>query len=370
MQQQALKTLTKNYLNNYNIKERSQPMKYKGINYDVGDVLEGFHMRPTFDAEVVHRELEIIKHDMHCNAVKICGLDLDRLMKASVDALTQGLEVWLAPRMFEKSEQETFECIVECAAAAEMLRKTWPQVVFVLGCELTLFMQGIVEGNNLFERMGNPTFWEKIKAGLHNKPLNAFLAGANEAVRQVFRGKVTYASAPLEAVDWSLFDFVCVDTYREARIKDTYADLIKRYLVHNKPLIIGEFGCCTYQGAEDAGGWGWAIADYNTNPPQLKGNYVRDESLQARELTDLLGIYEDVGVDGAFVFTFVSPIATYNEDAKYDLDMASYSLVKSYANKHGTTYPDMTWEPKESFKAVADYFAKQIVEVANEPPAS
>ena len=54
----------------------------------------------------------------------------------------------------------------------------------------------------------------------------------------------------------------------------------------------------------------------------------------------------------------------------YHLDMASYSLVKSYADKHGTTYPHMPWEPKKSFKTVADYFAKQIVEVVNEPPAS
>lgn len=345
-------------------------MKHKGINYDVGDVLEGFLMRPTFDAEVVHRELEIIKYDLHCNAVKICGLDLDRLMTAAEDALKQGLEVWLSPRMFEKSEQETFDYIVECAIAAETLRKTWPQVVFILGCELTLFMQGILEGNNLFERMGNPTFWENVKAGSHNKPLNAFLAGANKAIRQVFRGKVTYASAPLEAVDWSLFDFVCVDTYREPRIKDSYADLIKRYLAHNKPLIIGEFGCCTYQGAEDAGGWGWAILDFGKMPGQLNGDYVRDEGVQARELIDVLSILEGVGVDGAFVFTFVSPTLTYNEDPKYDLDMASYSLVKSYADKYGTTYPDMPWEPKESFKAVADYFAKQIVEVVNESPAS
>lgn len=26
--------------------------------------------------------------------------------------------------------------------------------------------------------------------------------------------------------------------------------------------------------------------------------------------------------------------------------------------KHGTTYPDMTWGPKESFKAVANYYAR------------
>src|SRR5436190_97525 len=146
--------------------------------------------------------------------------------------------------------------------------------------------------------------------------------------------------------------------YREARIKDTYRDLIKRYFARNKPVIIGEFGCCTYQGAEDAGGMGWAIVDFNTMPLQLNGEYVRDEGLQARELSDVLSILDGVGVDGAFVFTFVSPTTPYNEDPKHDLDMASYSLVKSYTDKHGTTYPNMSWEPKKSFKAVADYFAK------------
>jgi hypothetical protein len=55
--------------------------------------------------------------------------------------------------------------------------------------------------------------------------------------------------------------------------------------------------------------------------------------------------------------TFVSRIFPYNDNPKYDLDMGNYSLVKSYVNgKHGTTYPDMAWEPKESFKAVANYY--------------
>src|SRR5713226_6058956 len=98
-------------------------MKRKGVNYDVERVLEGHLMRPTFDAKVVHRELEIIKNDLHCNAVKIQGYDIDRLMTAAEDALTQGLEVWLAPEMFERSQQETFEYIVKAATAAEKLRQ-------------------------------------------------------------------------------------------------------------------------------------------------------------------------------------------------------------------------------------------------------
>jgi hypothetical protein len=333
-------------------------MKRKGMNYDVGSELSGFVSRPHLETEVVHRELEIIKRDLHCNAVRISGLDISRLMVTAEDALKQGLEVWLSPQMTEQGEQETLDYIVQCATAAERVRQSWPHLVFILGCELTLFMQGILEGQTLFDRLANPAFLEQIKSGRHNKPLNAFLASANKAVRQVFGGQVTYASAMLEAVDWSLFDFVCLDYYRDHRIKGAFVERLKPYLTHGKPVLITEVGCCTYQGAEDAGGMGWAIVDYSTNPPkQLKGTYVRDEALQARELTEVLGLLEGTGGEGAFVFTFVSPVATWNADPRYDLDMASYSLVKSYADRYGTTYPDMPWEPKASFKAVANYFA-------------
>ena len=333
-------------------------MERKGVDYDVGRVLEGTLTRPTFDIGVVHRELEIIKNDLHCNTVRICCQDIDRLMQAAEDALNQGLEVWFSPEMFEKSEQETFDYIVKAAEAAETLRLRYPRLVLSIGSELSIFMQGIIEGNNLMERVGNPSFMENVMAGKHNKALNAFLARANQAVRQVFHGKVTYFSVPLEAVDWSLFDFVGLDIYRDARIKDSFGDIVKRYLSYGKPIVIGEFGCCTYQGAENAGGMGWAIVDFANNQLQLKGDYVRDEELQAREITDMLGIFDTVGVNGAFVFTFIAPALTYNKDPKYDLDMASYSLVKSYADGHGTTYPDMAWEPKEAFKAVSDYYAR------------
>jgi hypothetical protein len=74
------------------------------------------------------------------------------------------------------------------------------------------------------------------------------------------------------------------------------------------------------------------------------------------------------------VFTFVAPTSPSSDDPKYDLDMASYSLVTSYGNRlgdlatafldlpwdasrWGRTYPDMPWEPKQSFRAVADFYA-------------
>ena len=85
---------------------------------------------------------------------------------------------------------------------------------------------------------------------------------------------------------------------------------------------------------------------------------MRDEGLQARELTDLLTILDGEGVEGAFVFTFVSPTLVHLDLPRMDFDMASYSLVKSYADRRGVTYPDMAWEPKESFRAVSRYFGK------------
>jgi len=66
-----------------------------------------------------------------------------------------------------------------------------------------------------------------------------------------------------------------------------------------------------------------------------------------------------VGVEGAFVATFVEPIAPFNEVARYDLDMSALSLVKTFEKGRGTTYPDMTWEPKESFRSVANYYGAQ-----------
>ena len=93
--------------------------------------------------------------------------------------------------------------------------------------------------------------------------------------------------------------------------------------------------------------------------PHIKGKHVRDEEWQARKLVENLEVLEEAGVDGAFVFQFISQITPHNEDPRFDLDMASSSLVKYYDDgKHGKTYPDMPWEPKESFRAVADYYAK------------
>ena len=374
----------------------------------------GSEWRPKFDPKIVHRELEIIKNDLHCNNVRICGLDLKRLEAAAEDALTQGLEVWLSPEMWDRSMEETLRFLADAAEAAEGLRQKFPgKVTFSVGSEATLFTQGIVEGENFMQRMNNPSFWMNIQAGKHNEPLNAFLSRACHSVRKIFKGQITYFSVPFEKVDWGPFDFVGVDLYRDVRIKNVFEKIVRGTLAYNKPVVVGEFGCCTYRGADLLGGNGFIVIFGMMNDhlkekidipkpfgemlkliPKVDGHYVRDESLQAREIIEQLAAFDAAGLEGAFVFTFVSPTSAYNEDPRFDLDLGSYSLVKSYPERdtfeqilsesakqgkelvgvglvpdlsakfanligrHGSKYPDMPWEPKESFKAVADYYGK------------
>jgi hypothetical protein len=338
----------------------------------------GFNWRPRFDPRIVDRELEIIAKDLQCNAVRICGRSIDRLMIAAEDALQQGLEVWLSPELWEKSPEKTLKYITKAATAAEKLRQRYPErLVFSVGSELTLFMQGIVEGRNIVARIKNPGFMSRVKAGEHNKPLNEFLAKANSSVRKEFHGKLTYASLVWEAVDWTLFDFVGVDHYRINRIEDKYIEMLKSSFTRSKPIVITEFGYGTCQrglGSEgflSSSGLGGDIIDVRSQflhqlpllgrlvRPRLKGNCVRDEEWQARKLVENLSVLDDAGVDGAFIFQFISQITPYSDNPRYDLDMASSSLVKYFDDgRHGTTYPDMPWEPKESFRAVANYYAK------------
>jgi hypothetical protein len=372
----------------------------------------GGDWRPNYNPRIMHRELGIIKNDLHCDAVRICGFDLKRLTNAAEDALTQGLEVWFSPEMWDRSQEETIDYTLEAATAAEELLKRWQgKIVFSVGSELTLFMNGIVEGENFFKRMNNPSFWENVRTGKYNEALNSFLSRTTKAVRNVFHGQITYFSVPFERVDWSNFDFLGADLYRDSMRQDIYDRTLKFLVGSGKPVVIGEFGCCTYQGAEKLGGSGFMItfgmmegilnlklpplvAEMIKIPPKIDGHYIRDEGLQAREVASQLEALDSAGVEGAFVFTFVSPTSPHVEDPRYDGDLASFSLVKSYAEKetvdqiieqtakqgkeilgididekvlakfkgdvgkHGTNYPDMPWEPKESFRAVAEYYSE------------
>lgn len=339
-------------------------MRWRGVNYDVGiEFGERYHSRPEFDPAVTRRELDVIRRELHCNAVRISGTDPQRLAVAAEIALDIGLEVWLSPHLHDRSPHETFAYIVRCAGVAERARQRRNAVVFVLGCELTLFMKGILDGRNSIERFSKPTtlITTILKLKLfksHNKPLNAFLARAVPAVREIFHGPITYAALPIEAVDWALFDIIGIDHYRAKRNRATYSEPLQQLSGRGKPVVVTEVGVCAHQGAQDRGPRGFMIADFASDPPQLNGDYVRDEAMQASELSEILNQLDAADIDGVFVFTFATPALPARTQPRLDLDLAGYGLVKSYDHPDGTTGADLPWEPKQAFHTVAGIYAR------------
>ena len=142
--------------------------------------------------------------------------------------------------------------------------------------------------------------------------MNAFLAEVAATARKAFGGRVTYASGPWEAADWGPFDVVAT---------------------------------------------GWTIVERGAEPPRLNGDYLRDEGEQATYLRELVGVFEQEGLDSAFWFTFAGYGLPHRADPRYDLDMAAYGVVKVLEDGRGSEYPDMGWEPKESFHALAAAYA-------------
>jgi hypothetical protein len=334
-------------------------MRGIGITYDTGFFNAGVSTHEPFDPEVVTREMRVIHDDLHCNAVRITGGNADRLEIAAIHAADASLEVWFSPFTCDLTTDELLGFLADCAERAERLRRQGAKVVFVTGAELSLFTVGFLPGDTLKDRLDLLAAPHRLRELLPQVPtrINDFLSKAEARVRERFSGKISYASIPFEGVDWTLFDFISVDAYRSIAVADRYREGIRSLVAQGKPVAITEFGCTTFRGASDKSGSGGMIVEYENNRPvRLNGDYIRDEAEQATHLRELLDIFNAEGVDTAFVCTFVCYHLPHRRDPRLDLDMASYGVVKVLEDRPGHSYPDMAWEPKAAFTALADYY--------------
>jgi hypothetical protein len=339
-------------------------MRGKGISYDTGFISNGRNAREPFDPEVVGRELRIIRDDLHCTAVRVMGGDPERLELAATHAADLGLEVWFSPYPLALATDELLSLFADCAERAERLRRRGAEVVFVTGAELSLMNKGFLPGGSFEERFGllhEPHRLGELIPEVTAR-VNEFLAEAVALVRERFGGKITYAAIPrLEGVDWTRFDIVSVDLYRSFEVADRFADGVRALVAQGRPVAITEFGAASYRGAGDRGARGLEIVEFDKEtgaPVRLHGEHVRDEEGQAAYLLELLEVFEAGGVDSAFVFTFALHGFPHRPDGdpREDLDLASFGIVKVLDGRHGGAYPDMAWEPKAAFRALADCY--------------
>ncbi|WP_153456339.1 hypothetical protein [Streptomyces smaragdinus] len=327
------------------------------MTYDTGFVLHGRISREDFDPALVRRELAVIRDDLHCDAVQIVGGDPERLESAAAAAAGLGLEVWFSPYPLELDPERILALFRDCADRAERLRRQGAAVVFVAGVELSLMNRGFIPGESPEDRvgelMGRPGAIRELGVRV-----NAFLRDAAAAVRERFGGRLTYAAVQLEQVDWTPFDIVTYELIRSAEIAGRFRDAVRTLARGPKPLAVTGFGTAAYRGAGDRGGRVLDVVEYDPAtrvPVRLNGVYERDEAGQAEYLGELLEIFETEGVDSAFVYLFALAGFPHRPDGdpRDDLDRAGLGIVKYVEGRPGRTYPDMPWEPKAAFGAVA-----------------
>ncbi|GAB2689633.1 hypothetical protein [Kitasatospora kifunensis] len=335
-------------------------MRGKGINYDTGFAPTGSLSRNSFEPEVVREEMRVIAEELHCTAVRISGADPQQIELAAEFAAGYGLEVWFAPFPCNLAADQLLPHFADCARRAEQIRSLGAEVVLVLGCELTIFAAGFLPGEDFSARLSNLTSTDPaVRAGLGDvgARLNDFLARAAATAREHFHGRLSYASGIWEDVDWTPFDLVGVDAYRDADNAPRYQEHLRGNFRHGKPVVVTEFGCCAYRGAGDRGGMGWAIREDGPEGRYVAEQLVRDEDEQVRYLKELLAEFEEAGVDSAFWFTFADFESPHRAEQCHDLDLGSYGVVAMLPAGEGTgAAAGTSWRPKRVFAALAEAY--------------
>jgi hypothetical protein len=338
----------------------SDGLAVKGINYDVGTEYEpGVPTRMVWRPDLVRAELRSIAEDLHCNAVTLYGTDPERLREAAETALDLGLAAWIQPRLIDATPRRYLDHLDRVARVAEDLRAAGGRVVLNVGCEMSLLIRGMLPGRTFTVR-SELLGWGigRLLLPRSNRRLSALLATAAERARRHFGGDLTYGAGLWEWIDWAPFDLVGLNQYRIAENQDVYVSVLRNHVRHDKPVVITEFGCGSYAGASRVGPNGHEVIDWRSSRPRLAKELRRDEDEQAAYITELLEIYAEEGVHGAFVFQYIEPVHAYDDDSRYDLDRAGYGIVRVRGEDAERPYSAGFREPKKSFHAISRMYAR------------
>ncbi|MEU8827121.1 abortive phage infection protein [Streptomyces sp. NPDC048636] len=329
-------------------------LTYRGVSYEV---IDGETPFTGWDATRMRRDIRAIRDELHADSVSVFGTGVERLAATASEVAERGLHVWLQPRLADVPQREILDHLAETGRYAERLRRQGAEVHLSVGAEFVLFVPGIVPGDSAVERIKNLTSGNYDPKTLMRE-LRSFTERAAKVARSVFQGGITYGAAQDEEVDWNLFDLVGVNYYASFARRSEHIRELAKYRRWGKPVVVSEFGSCTYRGAPAQGGMGWDTVDYDKQPPEIIGDLVRSERTQAAYLADLVDVFESMDLYAALVYQFVTPDAPHRHQPRYDLDMASYSLVKAVWKTPEEPTAHWHWEPKEAFHALARHYGR------------
>ncbi len=339
----------------------------RGVVYDVGLYFNGSDLSvKNFRPEQVEYDMGVISHILNCNAVRIEGEDIERLVDAARFAQEAGLKIYFNPWKMASDVDVTTEYMSQAAQAAEKLRQEGMDITFVAGCEYSLFNKGVFPGETFDDRF-------KWLISLGSKPVDEALAEMKEcnvklnrvleklatAIRGNFKGDVTYSSGTWEMVDWSRFDIIGFDHYRHGESDEEYLSLIKSQ-PDGKPVMVLETGCCAYRGAAQRGGEGFAVLqgiDDNGNGIYEGGVKPERSEIEQSDYIERQVNLLAQAADGVFIYVFSYPIYPYSDEG-VDLDMTSYALVKSFKETDPKSSMIPAWAPKDAFFRLGEVYTR------------
>jgi hypothetical protein len=346
---------------------------YYGVTYDTGTNFatgQGDLSRNVLSTPELLKQLDMISDQLHCNSVTVYGSELDRLTEAVTAAAERDLHVVLDPRLVDRPHTDILDHLAEVARLAEDARGQGASISLTVGAAHTIFTPGIIAGDAYHERMANiyadgdhfllsPTGKADMTEAAPR--LDAYLAKAAAVARGIFSGEVSYSAAPYEQVDWDRFDAIGLMYYYQPvhLTPEQHVAGLTALRKWNKPVDIAGFGTATYAGAEERAFFFWDIVDRSSHTElSIVDGYVRDEAAQAAYHRKMFGVFERAGVRGVTVTDFIHPTHPHAPgDPRLDLDTASLCIVKTIRDDvadHSSAY---RWEPKESFHAIAEYYA-------------
>lgn len=319
----------------------------------MGLQLHGISYVPAPDPDAVRRDLRAIAEDLHCDTVMLIESDPERHRAAASYALELGLDVWIRPYLEDRPHHEILAHLARTAVMAEELRQRYPgRVTLLVGSEFSLSAPGMIPGPRIWLRVQVLVRWRRFFDRRITRKLGVLLKAALATARESFHGPVSYAAGYWEQVDWSGFDLVGVNLYRFGDDPSAYSRQLDALIeTSSKPVVITEFGCGSFVGADRRGPGSFLIVNWFASPPRFKEGYQRDEATQASYLGELIDLYDGRRVHGCFVFTYAMQDFPHWSDPLFDLDMAGFGVVKIPAHDLERR------EPKESFATVARKYA-------------
>lgn len=329
-------------------------MRYRGIVYDVGlQFSPGNYSVDSFRPEAVRYDMSVIANMLRCNAVRIEGEDVGRLVQATRIAHDNDLKVFFNPWLMGADVLTAANYMGDAARQAQKLRNEGIDLTFVAGCEFSAFNQGVFEGNSITERLmamqqlADPAFFSEAQSRL-----NSALRQIADSVHANYDGPVAYASGTWEMVDWSLFDIVGIDYYRDTQTDEEYVGALQRYLAIGKPVWVMEVGCCAFEGAAKMGGSAFVVCqgvDEDGNGIYIGGQPPRrSEQEQADYIETQVSLLHPTDIDGMFIYLFSFPVSPHREQG-YDADLTAYPIVMSFPTDDPRSRRIPAWEPKQAF---------------------